>query len=121
MIFSTASRPIWGSLRLIASEHRNPFYRAVTRPEREADHSLPSSAEVKKAGGIPRLLHTASWPRAYQFEPEVYLDSSIRLLGLELTNLSTGTTVLFLLYILKTNIGIVPPGYSVLGILVLFV
>jgi hypothetical protein len=27
--------------------------------EREADHSLPSNAEVKKGGAIPPLLHTS--------------------------------------------------------------
>jgi hypothetical protein len=33
----------------------------VKRPGREADHSLPSSAEAKKVGAKPPLLHTSSW------------------------------------------------------------
>jgi hypothetical protein len=34
-------------------------------PEREADHSLPSNAEVKNDGVIPLLPHTSSWRGAY--------------------------------------------------------
>jgi hypothetical protein len=34
---------------------------AIKRPEREADHPLPSSAEVKNGGAIPPLPHTSSW------------------------------------------------------------
>jgi hypothetical protein len=33
----------------------------VKRPEREADHSPPSSAEVKNGGAIPPLPHMYSW------------------------------------------------------------
>jgi hypothetical protein len=33
----------------------------VKRPGREADHSSPSSAEVKKGGAIHPLPHTSSW------------------------------------------------------------
>jgi hypothetical protein len=29
------------------------------RPEREADHSTPSSTKVKNGGAIPLLLHTS--------------------------------------------------------------
>jgi hypothetical protein len=31
---------------------------------READHSPPSSAEVKKGGAIPPLTHMSSWHNA---------------------------------------------------------
>jgi hypothetical protein len=31
----------------------------------EADHSPPSSAEVKNGGATPVLLNTSSWRRAY--------------------------------------------------------
>jgi hypothetical protein len=34
--------------------------KGVKRPEREADHLPPTSAEVKKRGCIHRLLHTPS-------------------------------------------------------------
>jgi hypothetical protein len=33
----------------------------VKQPEREADHSPPSSAEVKNHGAIPPLPHTSPW------------------------------------------------------------
>jgi hypothetical protein len=33
----------------------------VKWPRREADHSSPSSAEVKNGGAIPPLSHTSSW------------------------------------------------------------
>jgi hypothetical protein len=36
----------------------------VKRQGREADHSLPSSAEVKNGGAISPLLHTSSWNSA---------------------------------------------------------
>jgi hypothetical protein len=45
------------------------------RKGREADHSPPSSAEVKNGGAIPPLPHMSSWRRA---------------------KLSTGTTFLYL-------------------------
>jgi hypothetical protein len=33
----------------------------IKRPEREGDHSPPSSAEVKNGGAKPPLLHMSSW------------------------------------------------------------
>jgi hypothetical protein len=36
----------------------------VKRPGREADHSPPSSADVKNGGAIPLLPHMPSWHRA---------------------------------------------------------
>jgi hypothetical protein len=36
----------------------------VKRPGREADHSLPSSAEVKNGGATPPLPHMPSWRSA---------------------------------------------------------
>jgi hypothetical protein len=33
----------------------------VKRPDREADYSYPSSAEVKNGGAIPSLADTSSW------------------------------------------------------------
>jgi hypothetical protein len=33
----------------------------VKRPGREADHSPPSSAEVKNGDAIPPLTHMSSW------------------------------------------------------------
>jgi hypothetical protein len=31
------------------------------RPEREADHSTPSSDEIKNGGAIPSFPHASSW------------------------------------------------------------
>jgi hypothetical protein len=36
----------------------------LLRHGREADHSPPTSAEVKKCGSIHPLLHTSSWRNA---------------------------------------------------------
>jgi hypothetical protein len=33
----------------------------VMRPDREADHSPPSSSEVQNDGAVPPLPHTSSW------------------------------------------------------------
>jgi hypothetical protein len=33
----------------------------VKRPRREADHALPSNAEVKNGGTITPLVHLSSW------------------------------------------------------------
>jgi hypothetical protein len=40
----------------------------VKRPEREADHSPPYSAEVKNGGAIPPRSHMSSWRGAYLAE-----------------------------------------------------
>jgi hypothetical protein len=40
------------------------FSPGVKRPGREADHSLPSIAEVKNDGAIPPLPHMSSWHSA---------------------------------------------------------
>jgi hypothetical protein len=39
-------------------------YLRVKAPEREDDHSPPSSAEIKKGGAIPSLLHISAWHSA---------------------------------------------------------
>jgi hypothetical protein len=36
----------------------------IRRPEREADHTFPSSTDVKNGGVIPPLLHAFSWNNA---------------------------------------------------------
>jgi hypothetical protein len=40
------------------------FSHEVKRPRREADHSPPSSAEIKKCWIIPPLPHASLWPGA---------------------------------------------------------
>jgi hypothetical protein len=37
----------------------------VKLPGREADHSFPSSGEVKNGGAIPPLPYTSSWHFTY--------------------------------------------------------
>jgi hypothetical protein len=59
-LYSTASR-LWGAPSLLSNGYRGNFPGGVKRPEREADHSTPSSAEVKKSGAILLFLRTSSW------------------------------------------------------------
>jgi hypothetical protein len=55
---STRSRVAPGSPSLISNEYR-VFLPRVRRQVREADHSPPSSAEVKNGGAISPLTHTS--------------------------------------------------------------
>jgi hypothetical protein len=55
----------------------------LKRQERDADHSPPCSAEVKKSGAIPSLPHMSCW---YSHIVQYYL--------------STGTTYLFLSFVI---------------------
>jgi hypothetical protein len=59
---STPQRPyrLWGPFSLISNGYRAVFP-GVKQPGREADHSPPSSAEVKNGGAILPLPHTSSW------------------------------------------------------------
>jgi hypothetical protein len=42
-----------------------PFAQGVLRLGREAEHSTPSSAEIKNGGAMPHFPHTSSWHVAY--------------------------------------------------------
>jgi hypothetical protein len=48
-ILSSPCRPdrYWGPPSLLANVYRGLFRRGVKRPERDADHSPPTSAELK--------------------------------------------------------------------------
>jgi hypothetical protein len=59
-LFSTVSRPALG-----ATQPPIQWVPEVKRPRREADHSPPSAAEVKKGRSIPPLQHTPSWRSVY--------------------------------------------------------
>jgi hypothetical protein len=60
-VFSTASRPTLGPTQLPLQWVPGFYSREVKRPGREADHSPPSSAEVKNSGATHPLPHTSSW------------------------------------------------------------
>jgi hypothetical protein len=49
-IFFSPRHPdrIWGSPKFLSNEYRGLFPRGLKWPRREADHSLPASAEFKK-------------------------------------------------------------------------
>jgi hypothetical protein len=54
--FFTACRPALGP-----TQPPIQWVPGVKRPGREADHSPPSSAEVKNGGAMPPLPYTSSW------------------------------------------------------------
>jgi hypothetical protein len=60
-LFSTASRPGLGSTQPPIQWLPGALSPGMKRPEHEADHSTPSSAEVKNDGDIPPLVHGFSW------------------------------------------------------------
>jgi hypothetical protein len=55
---------LWGPPGLLPNGYRGLFSPDANRQEREADHSPPCSAKVKKVGAIPPLPHMSSWHRA---------------------------------------------------------
>jgi hypothetical protein len=62
--YTTASRPALGAtqphIQWVLGFHRW----GVKGKEREADHSIPPSAEVKNGGAVPPLSHTPTWCNA---------------------------------------------------------
>jgi hypothetical protein len=55
---------LWGPLNLLSNGYRGALSPRLKRPGREADHSPPSSAEVKNGGAIPPLPYMSSWHSA---------------------------------------------------------
>jgi hypothetical protein len=66
----TASRTALGPTQYPIGGAPCGFSLGLKLPEREADHSPPSSTEVKDGGGLPLLHHTSSWRDAYQLSTE---------------------------------------------------
>jgi hypothetical protein len=66
-ILSTPQRPyrLRGPSSLLFNGYWGAVSPGVKRPGRGADHSSPSSAEVKNGVAMPPLPHTSSWLDAY--------------------------------------------------------
>jgi hypothetical protein len=58
---STAYRPALGPTHPPIQWVLGALSLVVKRPGRDADHSPPSSAEVKSGGAMPPLPHASSW------------------------------------------------------------
>jgi hypothetical protein len=59
-LVSTLSRPALGPIQPLTQCISGVLSPGIKRPEREADHSPPSSAAVKNCGAIPPLPRTSS-------------------------------------------------------------
>jgi hypothetical protein len=60
-LYCTASRPALGLTHSPIQCVPGALSPGVKQPRREADHSPPSSAEVKNGGAIPPLPHVFSY------------------------------------------------------------
>jgi hypothetical protein len=58
---SITSRPVLGPTQPPIQWVLGTLSPGVKWPGREADHSPPSSVEVKSGGAMPPLPHTSSW------------------------------------------------------------
>jgi hypothetical protein len=61
ILFSKASKPALRPTQSPIQWILGPLSLGIKQHGREADHSLPSSAEVKNGGTIPLLPHTSLW------------------------------------------------------------
>jgi hypothetical protein len=62
--FSITSRPALRPTQPHIQWVQGALSAELKRLGRDADHSLPSNAEVFNGGAIPPLSHTSSWPGA---------------------------------------------------------
>jgi hypothetical protein len=61
ILYSTASKSNLGPIQSPVQWVMEALSPGLMWPGYEADHSPPSSAEVKNIGAIPPLPHTSSW------------------------------------------------------------
>jgi hypothetical protein len=64
-LFCTASSPVLGPTHFPIHWLQKAFYSRLKRPGHEADHSPPSSVEIKNGGTIHPLPHTSSQGQLY--------------------------------------------------------
>jgi hypothetical protein len=66
-VFSAPQRQdgLWGQHSLLSNGYGGLFFSGVKGPVCEADHSPPSSAEVKNGEAIPPHPPMSSWHSAY--------------------------------------------------------
>jgi hypothetical protein len=69
-LFTTAFRPALGPTQSPIQWVTGTLSLGVKRQEREADHSLPSSAEIKIHGAILPLPNTPSWRGAQLYHQQ---------------------------------------------------
>jgi hypothetical protein len=63
-LFSMSSRPVLGPIQPPIQWVNGALSSGVKRPEREADHSPPTSEEIKKTWIYKATSHTPSWRSA---------------------------------------------------------
>jgi hypothetical protein len=60
-LLSVVPRPALGPIQSLMQWIPAAISLGVKQPDREADHSPPSSVDVKNGGAIPPLLSMSSW------------------------------------------------------------
>jgi hypothetical protein len=85
-LFSTTCRPALGPTQPPIQWAPGTLYPRIKRPGRKADHSPPSSAEVKNGGAIPPLPHMSSWHSVWLIKHRDNFTFYIRRAGSEAWN-----------------------------------
>jgi hypothetical protein len=80
---STASRPALGPTQPLIQWAPRAVCPETKRPEREADHTRPSNAEVKNGGAITPFSHTSLWRGVLIIHKDNFARCSLGLQSLE--------------------------------------
>jgi hypothetical protein len=72
-LFSTTSRRLCGQHSLMYNSYLGSLSPGIKLRGREADHSLPSCAEVKNGEARPPLPHMPSW-HSNSYSSSAYMD-----------------------------------------------